>query len=134
MSAVDSAAEVAELDAVAQASLVRRGEVTATELVTWAIDRIERLNPALNAVITPMYEQALAAAATLKPTGPLSGVPFLVKDLITEVAGVPFSEGSRFLRGVRLPRRLRAGPAAEAGRADHRGQDEHARVRHGADL
>ena len=100
MSAVDSAAEVAELDAVAQASLVRRGEVTATELVTWAIDRIERLNPALNAVITPMYEQALAAAATLKPTGPLSGVPFLVKDLITEVAGVPFSEGSRFLRGV----------------------------------
>ena len=100
MSAVDSAAEVAELDAVAQASLVRRGEVTATELVTWAIDRIERLNPALNAVITPMYEQALAAAATLKPTGPLTGVPFLVKDLITEVAGVPFSEGSRFLRGV----------------------------------
>ena len=76
------------------------GEVTATELVTWAIERIERLNPALNAVITPMYEQALAAAATQKPTGPLSGVPFLVKDLITEVAGVPFSEGSRFLRGV----------------------------------
>ena len=34
MSVVDSAAEVAELDAVAQASLVRRGEVTATELVT----------------------------------------------------------------------------------------------------
>ena len=100
MSAVDSAAEVAELDAVAQASLVRHGEVTATELVTWAIERIERLNPALNAVITPMYEQALAAAATLKPTGPVSGVPFLVKDLITEVAGVPFSEGSRFLRGV----------------------------------
>ena len=50
---------------MAQASLVRQGEVTATELVTWAIERIERLNPTLNAVITPMYEQALAAAATL---------------------------------------------------------------------
>ena len=55
-----SAAEMAGLDAVAQSELVRRGEVTAAELVGWAIERIEDLNPILNAVITPMYEQALA--------------------------------------------------------------------------
>lgn len=46
-----------------------------------------------------MYEQALAAAAMIPSTGRLAGVPYLVKGLIAEVAGAPFSEGSRFLRG-----------------------------------
>ena len=91
------ATEVATLDAVAQADLVRSGQVTATELVRGAIDRIEALNPTLNAVITPTFDSALAAAATVPATGPLSGVPFLVKDLVVEIAGVPFHEGSRFL-------------------------------------
>ena len=89
--------EVATLDAVAQANLVRSGQVTATELVWGAIDRIEALNPTLNAVITPTFDSALAAAATMPATGPLSGVPFLVKDLVVEIAGVPFHEGSKFL-------------------------------------
>lgn len=88
---------MAALDAVAQAELIRRGEVTPAELAGWAIERIEELNPALNAVITPMYDQALAAAAATPPAGSLAGVPYLVKDLIAEIAGVPFSEGSRFL-------------------------------------
>ena len=43
------------LDAIAQAELVRSGEVTPEELVGAAIQRIERLNPALNAVVTPMF-------------------------------------------------------------------------------
>ena len=104
---------LAELDAVATAELVRTGEVTAGELAQWAIERIDALNPTLNAVVTPMYEQALAAAASVPRSAPLAGVPFLVKDLVAEIAGVPFSEGSRFLRGLvshedsELIRRLR---------------------------
>ena len=129
-----AAIEMAGLDAVAQAELVRRGEVTAAELVGWAIERIEDLNPILNAVITPMYEQALAAAAMAPSTGRLAGVPYLVKDLIAEVAGVPFSEGSRFLRGHVSHVRLRAGPPAAACGTGHRGQDEHPGVRDGADV
>ena len=92
------ATEVASLDAVAQAELVRSGQVTATELVRGAIERIEALNPTLNAVITRTFESALAAAATAPMHAPLAGVPFLVKDLVVEIAGVPFHEGSRFLR------------------------------------
>ena len=88
--------DIALLDAVAQADLVRRGEVSAVELVEGAIERIERLNPVLNAVVTPMFDAALDAARA-RPTGPLAGVPFLVKDLAVEVSGVRFSEGSRFL-------------------------------------
>jgi amidase len=91
--------ELATLDAVAQADLVRRGEVHPTELVSAAISRIESLNPVLNAVITPMYESALARASG-SVSGPLAGVPYLVKDLVTEIAGVPFSEGSRFVHGT----------------------------------
>ena len=91
-----AAIEMAALDAVAQADLVRRKEVTPAELAQWAIERIEDLNPTLNAVITPMYDQALSAAATTTDRPGLAGVPCLVKDLIAEVAGVPFSEGSRF--------------------------------------
>jgi amidase len=50
--------EPASLDATGQAELVRKGEVTPSELVEAAIVRIEKLNPQLNAVITPLFEKA----------------------------------------------------------------------------
>lgn len=93
------AEQVADLDATAQAALVRAGDVSAVELVEGAIERIERMNPLLGAVVTPMFEQARAAAAA-GPTGPFAGVPYLVKDLIAEIEGVPFSEGSVFVSGT----------------------------------
>ncbi len=52
-----SSEELAWLDATAQAELVRRGLLTPRELVEAAIERIERLNGTLNAVITPLYEK-----------------------------------------------------------------------------
>jgi amidase len=88
--------ELSTLDATAQAEVVRRGEVTATELVEAAIERIEALNPTLNAVVTPTFERAIDAAAG-PLTGPFAGVPYLLKDLGTEMEGVRFTEGSRFL-------------------------------------
>jgi amidase len=96
--------ELAELDATAQAKLVRRREVTPLELVDAAIDRVERLNPRLNAVITPMFELARATARGMLPEGPFTGVPFLMKDLGPEYAGVGMTEGTAFLRGYVSPR------------------------------
>ena len=90
--------DVASLDATAQADLVRRKEVKPIELVDAAIDRIERLNPTLNAVVTPMYDIARKAASGALPDGPFAGVPFLLKDLLVEYAGVRMTEGSAFLR------------------------------------
>jgi amidase len=89
--------DLAMLDASAQAALVRKGEVEPVELVRAAIVRVERLNPALNAVITPMYERALKEAAGELHEGPFRGVPYLLKDLGAQVAGVRYTEGSRFL-------------------------------------
>jgi len=77
-----------ELDATAQAELVRRKEVTASELVEAAIDRIERLNPRINAVVLRSYERARQAAAGAPGDGLLAGVPYLLKDLVVEEAGV----------------------------------------------
>jgi amidase len=89
--------ELARLDAVGQAELVRRGEITAVELVEAAIARIERLNPRLNAVVTGEFERALDAARRVLPAGPFTGIPYLLKDLAIEWEGVRFTEGSRFL-------------------------------------
>ncbi len=95
------AVDLAAHDATGQAELVRRGEVAAHELVDAAIDRIEELDPALNAVVVRLYDQARAAVpAAAAGGGPFACVPFLVKDLVQEIEGTPFTEGSRFLRGT----------------------------------
>jgi len=91
-----SASELARLDAWGQAELVRRGDVTAVELVESAIERIEALNPTLNAVVTPTFDRALDIARS-NPTGSFAGVPYLLKDLALEAEGVRFCEGSLFL-------------------------------------
>ncbi len=90
--------DLAYLDGIAQAELVRQKKVKPIELVEAAIERIENLNPSLNAVITPMYEYAREQAAGPVPEGPFAGVPFLLKDFLAEFAGVRFTEGTAFLR------------------------------------
>ena len=91
--------DYSEYDGVGLAELVRRGEVTPAELVEAAIARIERHNPAINAVVYKAFDEARASADAL-PDGPFRGVPFLVKDLLIAVAGWPRTSGSRFCRGV----------------------------------
>src|SRR5215218_2400516 len=91
--------DLAFLDATAQAELVRTGQLSPMELVDAAINRIEKLNPELNAVIHPRFDQARdeVAAAGL-PDGPFRGVPTLFKDLMCAVEGEPYNEGMRFLK------------------------------------
>ena len=84
------------LDATAVAELVREGAASPLELVDDAIARIEKVDPQLNAVITPLFEKARAAAGSL-PDGPFRGVPFLLKDLDAPSSGDPFHCGMRFL-------------------------------------
>ena len=87
--------EWASADAVALAAAIRSGEVSASEVVAAAIDRIERSNPDLNAVVATRFEAALAEVDAGLPDGPLRGVPILIKDLGADVAGLPSTRGSR---------------------------------------
>ncbi len=61
--------------------------MSATEDVEAAIERAERWQPIINAITIPVYEHARAAARTGLPAGPLSGVPFLLKDLGAQLTG-----------------------------------------------
>jgi amidase len=88
-----------ELDAMGQAELVHRKEATALELVDAAIARIESQNPRLNCLAAPMFEEARAVASRKLPSGPLSGAPYLIKDLGQPCAGVRQTDGSKALAG-----------------------------------
>ncbi len=89
--------ELAKLDATALAELIRRKALQPLELVETTIAHIECINPELNAVVTPLYEQALEAARQPLPPGPFAGVPFLLKDGLGSCAGVRETSGSRLL-------------------------------------
>lgn len=97
--------DVVAMDATAQAELVAKGEVSPQELVAGAIERAERLNPELNAICSPLYEEATATAAGDLPDGPFKGVPFLFKDLGAGLAGQPMHMGNRALKeiGMKMP-------------------------------
>ena len=89
-------AEYESYDALGLAALIKAGEVSAAEVLDAAIARVEARNPAVNAVVTKLYDQAAQAIAAGLPEGPFAGVPYLVKALFTSVAGVRCAHGSRF--------------------------------------
>jgi amidase len=94
------APDLAWLDAIDQAELVRRGELSPAELVDAAIARIEKLDPQLNAVILPAFDRARRRARELErgSDAPFRGVPFLMKDLGGAEAGAPYGAGMRLLK------------------------------------
>lgn len=89
-------------DTIGLADLVAAGDVTSAELVEASISRIESRNPTLNAVVGERYDAARAEAAD-PVAGPLGGVPFLVKDLGCDVAGLRSTRGSRLFADVIAP-------------------------------
>lgn len=95
-----------DCDAVGLAALVRTGEIAPQTLVERAIERIERANGTLNAVVTPLFDDARRRARDGLPQGPFTGVPILVKDFLCATAGDPYFAGVQGLvdRGWRSPR------------------------------
>jgi len=84
-------------DATALAALIARREVSAGEVLEAALARAGQVNPALAAICLPM--DAIARERAAGPlSGPFAGVPFLLKDMAQDYAGVPSPSGSRALR------------------------------------
>ena len=84
------------IDAVGQAALVREKKVTSLELVDAAIARIESGNPKVNAVVAEYFDKARKQAKTSLPASPLSGMPYLIKDL-NDIKGEIATSGSRLM-------------------------------------
>ena len=94
-----SAEEYRRHDALGLAALVRSRQVAASELLEAAIARGAEVNPKLNAIIIPMHELARERAKQ-NLQGPFAGVPFLIKDLFQEYAGVQTAYGSKGLKAA----------------------------------
>jgi amidase/6-aminohexanoate-cyclic-dimer hydrolase len=92
------AAEFDSYDGLGLADLVRRGDVSAGELLDIAIARVEAGNSELNAVVLRLYDQARAAVAAGLPDGPFTGVPYLLKDLGAHYNGAVTSFGSALFK------------------------------------
>ena len=90
------------LDGVGQAEAIRRGEVSASELVEAAIAAVEKVNPQINAVIHKRYDRARQEAAATNAAGtnsaPLAGVPIVAKDLLCQMDDEPYHLGTRVLK------------------------------------
>ena len=93
---------------------MRARDVSPDELLDEALARTAAVNPKVNAVIHLMEARARASIAAGLPEGPFRGVPFLLKDLMTALAGEPLRSGSRLFRDFvpaadeELTRRYRA--------------------------
>src|SRR5882724_9491009 len=81
---VSGFADYEQYDATGLADRVRRRQVSPTELLEAAIERVQARNGAVNAVTMPLYDYARAAIAAGLPDGPFTGVPFLMKDLTAD--------------------------------------------------
>ncbi|MBJ7387761.1 MAG: amidase, partial [Mycolicibacterium sp.] len=77
-------------DATGLAELVADKQVSAEELLTLARERAAAVNPRINAIV-----RDVPAPPTEPGAGPFAGVPFLIKDLAQDYAGLPTSRGSR---------------------------------------
>jgi len=87
--------DYAKYDGLGLAELIAKTKVSAAEALEAAINAAERHNPRLNAIILPLYDQARARAKT-KLRGPFAGVPFLMKDILGAMVGVPTRQGSAY--------------------------------------
>jgi amidase len=103
------------IDAVGQAALVRDKKITSLELVDAAIARIESANPKINAVVAEYFDKARKQAKTALPASPLSGMPYLIKDL-NDINGEIATSGSRLMaKHIGTENSLLAQKAIDAG-------------------
>ncbi len=90
-------------DGLGLAALVRSGQVSAAELLDAAAARISAVNPVLHAVVRTRLDAARQEARHTDLAAPFCGVPFLVKDLISTLAGEPTGQGNRLLGQLPMP-------------------------------
>lgn len=87
--------DYAAYDALGLAELIRTRQVSAVELLDTVLERVDAVNPSLNAIVTPLYEQARAATREGLADGPFTGVPYAFKELVVSVTGAPTTSASR---------------------------------------
>ncbi len=85
--------DLLDQSAIAQLTALRTGDISARDLMSATLDRIEARNPAVNAIVALQDRDTLLAAADAAKDGPLKGLPIAVKDL-AETKGITTTYGS----------------------------------------
>ena len=93
--------ELSRYDALGLAELVRRREIRPDELLAWAIENLEAVNPRVNCIAHTHYDEARGQIASGLAPGAFEGVPFILKDLGIELAGTVTSCGSLAFKDYR---------------------------------
>ena len=116
--------DVLDQDATAVIEAVRAGDMSAREVLEATMGRLEERNPVVNAVVA-VRDAAVDEVERGLPEGPLTGLPFVIKDLGVDVAGLPITNGSRLFAGVIAERDSEnCGALSPRRRRDHR-DNEH---------
>lgn len=92
--------EYRQFDGLGLASLIRDREVTADELLDAALEQVRLCEPEVRAISLPLFERAREAIREGLPAGPFSGIPYMLKDSVSELAGAPLSGHSPLLHGI----------------------------------
>ena len=92
--------EYTNYDGLGLAELVRKKEVTETELLEAAMSAAAKVDPQINAIVFDMAEQAAQTIEQGIPEGAFAGVPFMIKDFVINYAGVPTTHGCRLFEGL----------------------------------
>ncbi len=90
--------EYHKFDGIGLCELIKKGDITAEEVLEEAINRAEKINPKINAIILPLYDFGKKYLKRASKDAPLYGVPFLLKDLLSHLRSTPLTSGSRLLK------------------------------------
>lgn len=96
-----AAAELESYDMLGLAELIRKRDISATELLEDTIKRADIAQGRYNYMARPLYERAKKSIAAGLPEGPFTGVPFMLKDLNMRLAGERLGQGSNLYSDYR---------------------------------
>ena len=93
-------ADYADLDAIAVSAAIKKGDLSAVDVIDKAIAISERLNPRLNAVVMTNHDNARETVRHQLPDSPIAGTPFLLKDVNQFTHDMPTTFSCRFFNGA----------------------------------
>jgi amidase len=100
---MNMSAQTAPSDGLALAEQIKKGVLSPGEALSDAIERLKKVNPQLNAIAEELFDQAAERVSSAPVEGPFGGVPILIKDLFTPVAGARMANGSLLGKDVVVP-------------------------------
>ena len=95
--------EYINYDALGLVNLIRKKEITPSEIIDISLRAIEQINPKINAIIGNLEKETEDALKRNNPNKPFSGVPFLIKDLGFLYKDILCENGSRLTQGLISP-------------------------------